>query len=331
MKPKHIMQPSDKIFVAGGHGMAGSAIVRKLKSLGFDNITAPAHSELDLMDGIKVNKFFAENKFDHVFMSAAKVGGIQANREALDKFLYMNTMMEFNTITAAYENGVKKFCLIGSGCVYPKESPQPIKEEYLLTGPLEITNEGYALAKIAGLKLCEYLNTHHPDKADFFSVMPCNLYGRGDSYHPEHSHVIPALIRKFHEAKESGSKQVVMWGTGAAMREFLHVDDLADACVFLMQNYSGDPGSEPNTPGMSWLNLGSGSDMSMRDLGKLIAEVVGFEGEIVYDHIHPDGTMKKLLDSSKLFSLGWKPSISFRDGLKDTYEDYKLNKDNYRK
>jgi GDP-L-fucose synthase len=204
-------------------------------------------------------------------------------------------------------------------------------EEYLLTSPLEITNEGYALAKISGLKLCEYLNTHHPEKADFISVMPCNLYGPGDNYHPEHSHVIPALLRKFHDAKETGSGQVVMWGTGSAMREFLHIDDIADACFFLMQHYSGDRGKESDTPGLSWINIGCGSDLTMKQLGAKIAEIVGFKGKIVYDHIHPDGTPRKLLDSSRLFALGWKPSISFEEGLRQTYEDYKINKDNYRK
>lgn len=264
-------------------------------------------------------------------MCAAMVGGIQANKEALDQFIYINTMIEFNTIMAAYNNGVKKFCFMGSGCIYPRDCPQPIREEYLLTSPLEITNEGYALAKISGLKLCEYLNTHHPDKADFISVMPCNLYGPGDNYHPEHSHVIPALLRKFHDAKVNGKDEVVMWGTGSALREFLHIDDIADASVFLMQNYSGDPGVPENTPGQSWVNIGCGSDLSMKELGKAIAKIVGFEGSIVYDHIHPDGTPRKLLDSSKLFSLGWRPRISFEEGLRQTYEDYKINKDNYRK
>ena len=331
MQTKHVMDKNDKILVAGGRGLVGSAIVRKLRSQGFDNIITPSHAELDFTDQAAVDKWFAENKPDYVFMAAAKVGGIQANREALDQFLYINTMVEFNSIMAAFRNNVRKFCFLGSGCIYPRECPQPIKEEYLLTSPLEITNEGYALAKITGLKLCEYLNTHHPDNADFFSVMPCNLYGPGDNYHPEHSHVIPALIRKFHEAKEAGRDTVEMWGTGSAMREFMHIDDVADACVFLMQNYSGDPGEPAGTPGISWVNIGCGSDMTMKELGALIADVVGFKGNIVYDHIHPDGTPRELLDSTRLFSLGWKPSISLRDGLAQTYEDYKINKDNYRK
>ena len=331
MKSKHIMQKSDKIYVAGHNGLAGSAIVRKLKNEGFTNIIVRSHTELDLTNQNAVNAFFETEKPDYVFMAAAKVGGTQANREALDQFMYVNTMIEFNTIMAAFNTGVKKFCFIGSGCVYPRDCPQPIKEEYLLTAPLEITNEGYALAKISGLKLCEYLNTHHSDRADFISVMPCNLYGPGDNYHPEHSHVIPALLRKFHEAKVNNSKQVTMWGTGSAMREFLHIDDIADASIFLMQNYSGDPGEPVNTPGMSWINIGYGTDLTMKELGQKIAKTVGFEGEIVYDHIHPDGTPRKLLDSSKLFNLGWRPSISLEEGLLSTYEDYKLNKDNYRR
>ena len=331
MKTKHVMQKTDKVYVAGHNGLVGSAIVRKLKKEGFGNIVTRNHNALDLTNQAAVQKFFEDERPDYVFMAAAKVGGIQANREALEQFMYVNTMIEFNTIMSAFRTGVKKFCFLGSGCIYPRECPQPIKEEYLLTSPLEITNEGYALAKISGLKLCEYLNTHHPEKADFISVMPCNLYGPGDNYHPEHSHVIPALLRKFHDAKVNKRKEVVMWGTGSAMREFLHIDDIADACFFLMQNYSGDPGREKNTPGLSWINIGCGSDLTMKELGRKIADIVGFEGDIVYDHIHPDGTPRKLLDSGRLFALGWRPSICFEEGLRQTYEDYQINKDNYRK
>lgn len=331
MKTKHVMQRTDKIYIAGHKGLVGSAIMRKLKKEGFKNIVIRDHEELDLTNQAEVQRFFKDEKPDYVFMAAAKVGGIQANCEALDQFMYINTMIEFNTIMSSFDAGVKKFCFLGSGCIYPRECPQPIKEEYLLTSPLEITNEGYALAKISGLKLCEYLNTHHPEKADFISVMPCNLYGPGDNYHPEYSHVIPALLRKFHDAKINGSKKVVMWGTGSAMREFLHIDDIADACFFLMQNYSGDIGYGKNTPGLSWVNIGCGSDLTMKELGRKIAGIVGFEGDIVYDHIHPDGTPRKLLDSSRLFALGWKPSISLEEGLMQTYEDYLINKDNYRK
>ena len=325
------MSPQDKIYVAGHRGLVGSAIVRRLKREGFTNIITRTHSELDLMDKARVDEFFMSERPDYVFMAAAKVGGIQANLEALDQFMYVNTMIEFNTIMAAFESGVKKFCFLGSGCIYPRICPQPIKESYLLTAPLEITNEGYALAKITGLKLCEYLNTNYPDRADFISVMPCNLYGPNDNYHPEHSHVIPALLRKFHEAKTEGRDEVIMWGTGSARREFLHIDDMADACVFLMQNYSGDRSQVQGYPGESWVNAGCGSDMPISELGARIAEVVGFEGKITYDHVHPDGTPRKLLDSSKIFSLGWRPSISFEEGLRQTYEDYKLHKDDYRK
>lgn len=331
MKSKHTMKKGDKIYVAGHSGLVGSAIVRRLEGEGFQNIITRPHSELDLTDQRAVDVFFAGERPDYVFMAAAKVGGIQANREALDQFLYINMMIELNVIMAAFHNGVKKFCLLGSGCIYPRDCPQPIREDYLLMSPLEATNEGYALAKISGLKLCEYLNTHHPDRADFISVMPCNLYGPGDNYHPEHSHVIPALIRRFHEARESGSGEAVMWGTGSAMREFLHIDDVADAALFLMQGYSGDPGPAPGAPGESWVNVGCGSDMTMRELGRRIADAVGFEGKVVYDGTHPDGTPRKLLDSTKLFRLGWRPRISLEEGLRQTYEDYKANKDNYRK
>lgn len=330
MNSKHVMQRGDRIYVAGHSGLVGSAIVRSLKRQGFERIITRGHKELDLLDYNAVKRFFEEEKPDYVFMAAAKVGGIQANREALDEFLYINEVIELNTIRAAFDSGVKKFCFMGSGCIYPRDCAQPIKEEYLLTSPLEKTNEGYALAKISGLKYAEYLNTRYPERADYISVMPCNLYGPGDNYHPEHSHVIPALLRKFHNAVERGEEQVVMWGTGSAMREFMHIDDLADACVFLMQNYSGDPVEDKYAPGISWINIGCGEDITMKELAKKIANVVGFEGEIVYDHVHPDGTPRKLLDSSKLFSMGWRPSISFEDGLRSTYEDYKVNKDAYR-
>lgn len=329
MKSRHTMEQQDKIYVAGHRGLVGSAIVRKLQEKGFHNILTRTHEELDLTVQADVTRFFEKEKPDYVFMAAAKVGGIQANQKALDQFLYINTLIEFNTIMAAYQCGVKKFCLMGSGCIYPRDAKQPIKEDYLLTSPLEITNEGYAIAKISGLKLGEYLNTHHRDKTDFISIMPCNLYGPGDNYHPEHSHVIPALLRKFHEAKISSSSRVVMWGTGSAMREFLHIDDVADACFHLMQNYSGDRCEEDETPGISWINVGCGSDITMSELGRKIGEVVGFDGEIVFDHIHPDGTPRKLLDSSKLFATGWRPTISFDEGLRQTYEDYQAHMDDY--
>lgn len=331
MKTKHVMLKSDKIYVAGHRGMAGAAIIRRLQREGFENIITRSHAELDLTDRDAVNDFFRTEKPDYVFLAAAKVGGIQANREAQDQFLYANTMIAFHVIMSAFENHVKKLCFLGSSCIYPRECPQPIREEYLLASPLEITNEGYALAKISGLKLCEYLNTKYPDRADFISVMPCNLYGPGDNYHPEHSHVIPALLRRFHEAKESARSEILLWGTGSARREFLHVDDMADACFFLMQNYSGDAGVQPFMPGISWVNAGYGRDITVRELGEKIAAITGFEGDIFYDAIHPDGTPKKLLDSSKLFRLGWKPRISLEEGLRKTYEDYRVNQENYRK
>ncbi len=331
MKSRHIMRENDKIYVAGHRGLAGAAIVRRLQMEGFRNIITRTHAELDLADQKAVEDFFEAEKPDYVFMAAARVGGIPANREALDQFLYDNTMIAFHTIRAAFQNRVKKFCFLGSGCIYPRDCPQPIREEYLLSSPLEVTNEGYALAKISALKLCEYLNTHYPDRADFISVMPCNLYGPGDNYHPEHSHVIPALLRRFHEAKEAGSREVLMWGTGMARREFMHIDDMADACFFLMQNYSGDAGKRPGEPGMSWINAGCGCDITMKELGAKVAWTVGFEGKIIYDGVHPDGTPRKLLDSSRLSSLGWRPGISFGEGLAQTYEDYKKNRDCYRK
>lgn len=330
MHIKQTMKKDDRIFVAGATGLVGSSIVRKLKSEGYINILTPSHNELDLSKQSSVNSFFEREKPDHVFLAAAKVGGIQANREALDEFLYVNTLIEFNTIMAAFNSGVKKFCFLGSSCIYPRECPQPIKEEYLLSSALEITNEGYALAKISGLKLCEYLNTHYPDRTDYISAMPCNLYGPGDNYHPEHSHVIPALIRRFHEAKISGMEKVKMWGTGKAIREFLHVDDVADACFFLMQNYSGESSNSPYIPGTSWINVGSGQEVTMKELGTIIASVIGFKGEIEFDATYPDGTPRKLLDSSKIFKLGWTPTISFQEGLTSTYNDYLLHKDDYR-
>lgn len=325
------MEKHSKIYVAGHTGLVGSAIVRKLKLEGYNNIIVRTHAQLDLTEKESVDRFFQIEKPEYVFMCAAKVGGIQANKEALDQFLYINTMIEFHTIMAAFQNKVKKFCFMGSGCIYPRDCRQPIKEEYLLSSPLEITNEGYALAKIAGLKLCEYLNTHHPGQTKFFSVMPCNLYGPGDNYHPEHSHVIPALLRKFHEAKISRCKQVVMWGTGTAMREFLHIDDLADATCFLMEHYEGESKKIENIPGISWINIGYGKDLTMKELGAKIANIVEYDGTIVYDSVHPDGTPRKLLDSNRLFELGWKPSITLEEGLRMTYEDYKVNGDHYRK
>lgn len=313
------MRKNAKIYVAGHKGLVGSALVRKLRAEGCDNIITRTHSELDLTRQADVERFFAEEKPDYVFLAAAMVGGIYANEKSPADFMYHNLLIEMNVMHSALENGVEKFCFMGSGCIYPRNAPQPLKEDYLLTAPLEKTNEGYALAKIAGVKLGEYFNRQYG--ADFISVMPCNLYGPGDNYHPENSHVIPALLRKFHEAKIYGRDKVTLWGTGKAMREFMHIDDVADAVVFLMKNYTGD----------ECVNIGCGTDMTISDLALLIKEVVGYEGDIVFDTSMPDGTPRKLLDSSKLFSMGWKPVIDLRTGIEETYKDYIINCDNYRK
>lgn len=265
-----------------------------------------------------MRRFFEEERPDYVFLCAAKVGGIHINSIAPAEFMYINLAIETNVIHSAYLTGVKKLLFMGSGCIYPRVVPQPIREDYLLTAPLEKTNEAYAIAKIAGLKMCEFYNKQYG--TDYISVMPCNLYGPGDNYNPVSSHVIPALLRKFHEAKVSGSPTVTMWGTGSAMREFLHIDDIADASVFLMENYDED----------EWVNIGCGEDMSIRELGELVKKVVGYEGEIVYDPSYPDGTSRKLLDSTKLFKMGWRPSIGLEEGLRETYADYILHAEEYR-
>lgn len=312
------MEKDAKIYVAGHRGLVGSAIVRNLEKRGFRNIIGRSHKELDLTDQAAVRRFFEEERPDYVFLCAAKVGGIHINSIAPAEFMYINLAIETNVIHSAYLTGVKKLLFMGSGCIYPRVVPQPIREDYLLTAPLEKTNEAYAIAKIAGLKMCEFYNKQYG--TDYISVMPCNLYGPGDNYNPVSSHVIPALLRKFHEAKVSGSPTVTMWGTGSAMREFLHIDDIADASVFLMENYDGD----------EWVNIGCGEDMSIRELGELVKKVVGYEGEIVYDPSYPDGTPRKLLDSTKLFSMGWRPSIGLEEGLRETYEDYILHAEEYR-
>ena len=312
------MKKEGKIYVAGHTGLVGSSIVRKLEREGFHNIVTRSHGELDLTRQVDVEAFFEKEKPDYVVLAAAKVGGIHANEMALADFMYVNLAIETNVIQAAYKNGVEKLLFLGSGCVYPRIVPQPIKESYLMSAPLEKTNEGYAIAKIAGLKMCEFYNRQYG--TNYISVMPCNLYGPGDNYHPENSHVVPALLRKFHEAKQSQQPTVTMWGTGKAMREFLHIDDVADACYFLMQHYEGN----------ECVNIGCGTDISIHELGQLIADIVGYEGEIVYDQNMPDGTPRKLLDSSKLLSMGWKPKISLRNGLQETYQDYIIHCDQYR-
>lgn len=309
-----MMEKNAKIYVAGHRGMVGSAIVRALKNQGYTNIITRTSKELDLRRQIDVEEFFVKEKPDYVFLAAAKVGGILANNEAPADFMYDNMILEMNVIHEAYKNKVKKLMFLGSSCIYPRMAPQPMKEDCLLTSALEKTNEAYALAKISGLKYCEYLNKQYG--TDFISVMPTNLYGPNDNYHPEHSHVLPALIRRFHEAKENNLNQVVIWGTGTPLREFLYVDDLADACVYLMNTYSGN----------ETVNLGTGKELSIKELAELVKKVVGFKGNITFDITKPDGTPRKLLDVSKLEKLGWKYKTELEDGIKLAYEDF-LNND----
>ena len=304
------MENKAKIFVAGHNGLVGSAIVRALEEAGHSNILKRTKAELDLLDQSAVDNFFAIEKPEYVFLAAAKVGGILANSSTPAEFIYQNLQIELNIINSAYRHGVKKLLFLGSSCIYPKLCPQPIKEEYLLTGPLEPTNEAYAIAKIAGLKLCEYYNKQYGTK--FISVMPTNLYGPNDNFDLQTSHVLPALIRKFHDAKLAGSPTVTVWGTGRALREFLYVDDLANACVYLMDHQ--DDGV---------VNIGTGEDLSIRELAELIRSVVGFTGEIVWDSSKPDGTPRKLLDVSRLHDLGWKHQVRLKEGLKITYDWYR--------
>lgn len=304
------MEKNSKIFVAGHRGMVGSAIVRQLEKEGYTNIITRTHQELDLCRQDAVEKFFAEEKPEYVFLGAAKVGGIMANASALADFMYDNMILEMNVIHEAWKNDCKKLMFLGSSCIYPRMAEQPMKESCLLTSALEPTNEAYALAKISGLKYCEYLNRQY--HTDFISVMPTNLYGPNDNYHPEHSHVLPALIRRFHEAKENGLAEVTCWGTGTPLREFLYVDDLAEACVYLMNHYSGN----------ETVNLGSGKEVSIKELTELVAKVVGYEGTIKWDTTKPDGTPRKLLDVSKLESLGWKYHTELEEGIALAYDDF---------
>lgn len=305
-----MMNKDSRIFVAGHKGMVGSAIVRELRKQGYDNIITRTHSELDLTRQDMTEKFFADEKPEYVFLAAAKVGGIGANSKALADFMYMNMMIEMNAINSAWRNGCKKLEFLGSSCIYPRMAQQPIKEEYLLSGYLEKTNEAYALAKISGLKYCEYLNTQYG--TDYISVMPCNLYGINDNYHPEHSHVLPALIRRFHEAKISGAESVTCWGDGTPLREFLFVDDLAELCVFLMNNYSGS----------ETVNAGTGREITIKALTELVAEIIGYTGAILWDTSKPNGTPRKVLDVSKAEALGWKYKTSLREGIKLAYSDF---------
>ncbi len=308
------MEKEAKIYVAGHRGMVGSAIVRALEKQGYKNIIKRTSKELDLRRQNAVEEFFAAEKPDYVFLAAAKVGGIIANSEAPADFMYDNMILEMNVIHEAYKNNVKKLMFLGSSCIYPRLAPQPMPESCLLTSALEQTNEAYALAKISGLKYCEYLNRQY--HTDYISVMPTNLYGPNDNYHPQHSHVLPALIRRFHEAKLAKLPEVVIWGTGKPLREFLYVDDLADACVYLMNTYSGN----------ETVNLGTGKELTISQLAQLVKKVIGYEGEIKYDTSKPDGTPRKLLDVSKLEKLGWKYKTELEDGIKLTYEDFLHNK-----
>ena len=307
------MEKNAKIYVAGHRGMVGSAICRALEKNGYTNLLTRTHKELNLCRQDEVEAFFAGEKPDYVFLAAAKVGGILANSEALADFMYDNMMLEMNVIHAAWKNGCKKLLFLGSSCIYPRMAPQPMKEDCLLTGELEKANEAYALAKISGLKYCEFLNRQYG--TDCISVMPTNLYGPNDNYHPTHSHVLPALIRRFHEGKVSGAEKIVCWGTGTPLREFMYVDDLADACVFLMNHYSGN----------ETVNLGTGKELTIKELAELVAKVVGFEGEILWDTSKPDGTPRKLLDVGRLESLGYHYTTELEDGIRLAYQDFLEN------
>ena len=313
------MNRDSEIYVAGHRGLVGSAIVRCLRQKGFDNILTRTHSELDLKDQRAVMAFFRDERPEYVFLAAAKVGGIYANNTYPADFIYDNLMIEANVIHSAFSYGVKRLLFLGSSCIYPKFAPQPMTEEMLLTGKLEPTNEPYAIAKIAGIKLCESYNRQHG--TDFRSLMPTNLYGPGDNFHPTDSHVIPALIRRFHEAKVKNLNEVVVWGTGKARREFLYVDDLADACLFVMQLPLNTYRSVTE-PMCSHINVGTGFDLSIKELASLIGEVTGFEGKIIFDPSKPDGTPRKLLDTSKIKKLGWAHKTDLKDGLRMTYEWY---------
>ena len=305
-----MMEKDAKIYIAGHRGMVGSAIVRRLKKEGFQNLLLATSSELDLRDQQAVSDFFEKGKPDYVFLAAAKVGGIQANNTYRAEFLYDNLMIQTNVIHHSWMNGVKKLLFLGSSCIYPKMAPQPLKEEYLLTGLLEPTNEPYAIAKIAGIKMCDAYRDQYG--CHFISAMPTNLYGPHDNYDLANSHVLPALLRKFHEAKLKGEKTVTVWGSGTPLREFLHVDDLADACYFLMEHY--------DEKGL--VNIGVGHDLSIRDLALMIKDITGFEGSLQFDTSKPDGTPRKLMDVSKLHHLGWKEKISLREGIEQVYREY---------
>jgi len=304
------MEKEASIYIAGHHGMVGSAIHRKLTKEGYNNIITTTSAELDLRNQQQTADFFAAKKPDYVFLAAAKVGGIIANNTYRAEFLYDNLQIQNNIIHSSYLNGVKKLMFLGSSCIYPKLAPQPLKEEYLLTGLLEQTNEPYAIAKIAGIKMCDAYRAQYG--CNFISVMPTNLYGYNDNYHPENSHVLPALIRRFHEAKTNGLPSVTIWGTGTPKREFLFADDLAEACFYLMQNY--------NEEGL--VNVGTGEDISIKDLALLVKKIIAFEGDVLFDTSKPDGTPRKLMDVSKLHSKGWKHTIGLEEGIHLAYQDF---------
>ena len=311
------MDLDSKIYVAGHTGLVGSSIIRKLNEKGFTNICSIDHKRLDLRNTADVTAFFKTEKPDYVFMAAATVGGVVANKEHPAEFFYDNITMGVNVIDAAYRSGVKKLMYMGSSCIYPREASQPMKEDELLRGRVEPTNEAYAMAKISCLKMCEYYNLEYG--TDYISCMPCNAYGPGDDFDLESSHVIAALIRKFHEAKENRKPNVVMWGTGKPIREFIYIDDIADAAIFLMNNYSGN----------ETVNVGTGAEYSIRELAEIIKNVVGYKGEIINDLSKPDGSPRKLVDSQKIFDMGWKPKVSFEDGIERTYQDFLTNIDKY--
>jgi len=304
------MNPNSRVYVAGHCGLVGSAIWRELQRLGYRHLIGKPHKELDLLDAAAVRRFYAETRPEFVVLTAAKVGGIFANNQYPADFIYQNLQIQNNLIEGAREAGASKLLFLGSSCIYPKLAPQPLKEEYLLTGPLESTNEWYAIAKIAGIKLCQAYRRQFT--CDFISAMPTNIYGPHDNYDLQNSHVLPALIRKFHEAKVAKAPRVVCWGTGKPSREFLHADDLARACIFLMQHYSEE----------QFINVGYGSDISIKELAEMIKGLVGFKGEIEWDASKPDGTLRKLMDSSRLFALGWKPQIDLQTGIRLAYEDF---------
>jgi GDP-L-fucose synthase len=302
---------NSKIFVAGHNGMVGSAIVRSLKNQGYANVVVKSRSQVNLLDALATRNFFSIEKPDAVIMAAARVGGIQANIAKPAEFLFENLTIQNNTMHSAFECGIKKFVFMGSSCIYPKDCPQPMREEYLLTGKLEPTNEGYALAKIAGLKLLEYYRKQYGMNG--ISLMPCNLYGTNDSFHPEHSHVLSALVRKFTDAYDNGEANVTMWGTGVARREFMHVDDVAEATVFCLENYDS----------ADFLNIGWGTDVSIKELALIIAEEIGFTGKIIWDSTKPDGMLRKCMDVSRMRSLGYGPKVALATGIKQTIQEYK--------